>query len=724
MPHATDDTPTTPTSFKSVDDGIDTTALHELDGEPRQLLDTIDKLRYLGVDSYVELPQIIVVGDQSSGKSSVLEAISRLKFPSKSGLCTRFATELVLRTSSERKVEAHIIHPRNGFGVAHQEQRLEGFSKTNLGAGELEKIIEEAKVRMGIGPQGTGFSQSVLRVQIHGPDLPQLTLVDLPGFFHVATSKVAAEGREVVEALTARYMAQKSSIILAVIAANKDLENQVVLDKAKKYDPRKERTLGIITKPDTLEKNSQRERNYINVAKNREDSEYRFKLGWHVLRNRNELESESNTSYEDRDRNEKEFFESTMWKSLSSSSKGIAELRTRLSSVLFEHVKQSLPEVIRGIEDAVGKRRERLLGLGDARTSPSQHRAYLGAISSRFERLARDAVRGIYSDDAFFGYGDLDDGTREQDSNPRKLRARIRALNRAFAFVLSDKGTTRYIKMPDASILPESFRQTFRQPPAAMGDLSGQYHMFEDPIEVTWEDLNQEIKLEAMAEQGTELPGSINPSLAFKQFKKLVLPWQGIAGRHIELVMISVREFIDDLLSHVVHDETTRDAILAECVEPFLEQKERLLTEKLEELIGHFKGDYACQVDETFLRQLSRHVQRRLTSTKGSKTLGVSEFNTEGVIDSMLTSYEMSLSTFTDNILVLAVENCLIRKVPEMFQSTMVTSMDDEMLARLGSETRSVREEREMLQQDLEILDGGLKECKRYRPRESRGERH
>lgn len=84
---------------------------------------------------------------------------------------------------------------------------------------------------------------------------------------------------------------------------------------------------------------------------------------------------------------------------------------------------------------------------------------------------------------------------------------------------------------------------------------------------------------------------------------------------------------------------------------------------------------------------------------------------------------QMSLSTFTDNILILAVENCLIRKVPEMFQSTMVTSMDDDMLARLASETRSVREEREMLQQDLEILDSGLRECKRYRPREPRGER-
>ncbi|KAM7201104.1 P-loop containing nucleoside triphosphate hydrolase protein [Rhypophila sp. PSN 637] len=720
MPHATEES----VSVETVNSGIDTTALHELDSEPRQLLDTIDKLRYLGVDSYVELPQIIVVGDQSSGKSSVLEAISRVKFPAKSGLCTRFATELVLRTSPDRKVEAQVIHPRNGYGVDHPVQPLEGYNKSSLGPDELEKIMEEAKTHMGISPQGNGFSQSVLRVQIQGPDLPQLTLVDLPGFFHVAMSKAFIEGREVVESLTARYMAQKSSIILAVITANNDLENQIVLDKARKYDPRRERTLGIITKPDTLEQNSQRERNYINIAKNREGSEYRFKLGWHVLRNRNELESEANTSYEDRDKNEKEFFQSSMWKTLGSGNKGIAELRSRLSSVLFDHVKQSLPEVIRGIEDAVTKRRQRLLGLGDARSSPGQHRAYLGGISSRFERLSRDAIRGIYSDDAFFGGGmESDDSSTADGPSPRKLRAQIRALNRAFAYVLSEKGLTRIIQMPDGNFLPESWQNNDESSYDFVQTITSSYDQFEDPVEVSWNDLNEEIKLEAMSEQGTELPGSMNPSLAFKLFKKQVSPWQGIATRHIQLVMDGVREFIDELLNHAVVDSTTRDAILLECVEPFLEQKENVLAEKLEELLGHYKGDYACQVDEAFLKQLSARLQKRMLSTKDTKTANVSEFNTEGVIDSMLTYYEMSLSTFTENIMILAIENCLIRKIPEMFQSIMVNSMDDDMLARLGSETRSVREEREMLQQDLEILDGGLNECKRYRPREAAASR-
>jgi len=88
----------------------------------------------------IELPQIIVIGDQSSGKSSVLEAISRIKFPAKSGLGTRITTKLVLRNSASPKVDVSIIY-QNPTVLGTMEEPLDGFTKATMGPKDILKII-------------------------------------------------------------------------------------------------------------------------------------------------------------------------------------------------------------------------------------------------------------------------------------------------------------------------------------------------------------------------------------------------------------------------------------------------------------------------------------------------------------------------------------------------------------------------------------------------------
>lgn len=84
------------TSFPAVDaDDVTTAALEALQtDEQRKVLDIVDALRRQGLSGILELPQIVVCGDQSSGKSSVLEAITEIPFPRNENLCTRFATEV------------------------------------------------------------------------------------------------------------------------------------------------------------------------------------------------------------------------------------------------------------------------------------------------------------------------------------------------------------------------------------------------------------------------------------------------------------------------------------------------------------------------------------------------------------------------------------------------------------------------------------------------------
>ncbi|KAI9792213.1 MAG: hypothetical protein M1816_002754 [Peltula sp. TS41687] len=239
------------------------------------LLDSIDSLRSQGISHYVSLPQIIVCGDQSSGKSSVLEAISGVSFPIKGNLCTRFPTELVLRKTAHAGVSVSIVpdHTRGEserHALSSFHQKLDSFEG-------LSALIEEAKSAMGLSPHGRAFSKDILRVEVSGPDRPHLTIVDLPGLIHSETKQQSASDVELVQDLVQSYMAESRCIILAVFSAKNDYANQIVLKLARAADKMGVRTLGDIE----------------------------FRLGWHVLKNMDSDKGQS--SLETRDSEEERF---------------------------------------------------------------------------------------------------------------------------------------------------------------------------------------------------------------------------------------------------------------------------------------------------------------------------------------------------------------------------------------------------------------------------------
>jgi GTPase SAR1 family protein len=109
------------------------------------LLEKVDKLFATGVGEHIPLPQIVVVGDQSSGKSSVLEGLTGLAFERDSGLCTRFATQITFRRAPVKTICVSII-PARGGGEEHRE-KVRNWSKTGLKeftSVEFAKITREA----------------------------------------------------------------------------------------------------------------------------------------------------------------------------------------------------------------------------------------------------------------------------------------------------------------------------------------------------------------------------------------------------------------------------------------------------------------------------------------------------------------------------------------------------------------------------------------------------
>ncbi|RAL06799.1 uncharacterized protein BO97DRAFT_465762, partial [Aspergillus homomorphus CBS 101889] len=153
-------------------------------------------------------------GDQSSGKSSVLEAISGVSFPIKGNICTGFPTELVLRKNSSVGVRLSIV-PHQSRSEAEQQssgsfcEQLDGFDG-------LPRLIDSARAAMGISTNGKVFSNDLLRVEVSGLDRPHLIIVDLPGFIHSETKQQPAADVQLVQDVDQSFMKEPRSIIIEV----------------------------------------------------------------------------------------------------------------------------------------------------------------------------------------------------------------------------------------------------------------------------------------------------------------------------------------------------------------------------------------------------------------------------------------------------------------------------------------------------------------------------
>ncbi|KAJ4289908.1 hypothetical protein N0V88_006703 [Collariella sp. IMI 366227] len=688
--------------------------------EAKALLDTIDSLREIQVSDIVNLPQIIVVGDQSSGKSSVLEAISGVQFPVDDDVCTCFATELILRRAPGTSVNVSIQFADDAPSAARGDALRQPFRRSTFNKRDLPDIIKEAKERMGMRQGGIlKFSSNVLRIEISASDVYPLTLVDLPGIFHSATANQDMEGKAIVHRLVDNYMRQPKSIILAVVAANNPLANQLVLEKAQTHDPNRARTIGVITKPDLA--GSKSERIYLDLAKGRE-SMHKLALGWYVLRNRSEAERLSKT--EARDAAEERFFRTGAWSSISLANRGVESLRKRLSKVLFDHIKTSLPSVIEDITANLSTRQEELNRLGRSRSTPDELRLYLLHVADKYQRLARDAIGGRYND-KFFG------GIEEQKM---KLRARLRNLNRAFDLLMTKRGGRYRIVSDKRDSNSDSGGNDEEEYPEYLRAVVEEYGAPE-PETKTDSELVAKLQKLASLNQGMEFPGEANSNFARQLFMDQAAPWHGIAWAHLELALKVSQEFVEGAFIHITGvDESTSGAIVNDFVDPFFEAKREKLRAKLEELLHPYARGCGLPLEDEFRRNLrgialqrlgrriaerlkqkntelfrpitaERHIQEALRDLDKAES---DNFGSSKVIEMMKAFYDISLRTFTDNVINLAVERCLVYHIPTLFTSEDIHKMTIEKLQELASESEEVRTQRLALQDEVRILKDGL----------------
>ncbi|XP_056294404.1 interferon-induced GTP-binding protein Mx-like [Pseudoliparis swirei] len=338
----------------------------------RPCIDLIDSLRSLGVEKDLALPAIAVIGDQSSGKSSVLEALSGVALPRGSGIVTRCPLELKMKRRREGE---------DWYGkISYQDHEIEIEDPA-----DVDGLIREAQIKL--AGQGVGISDDLISLEIASPDVPDLTLIDLPGITRVAVKGQAENIGDQIKRLIQKFILKQETISLVVVPSNVDIATTEALKMAREVDPDGDRTLGILTKPDLVDKGT--EESVIEIVHN---EVIPLKKGYMVVRCRGQQEITDRVSLTEATEREKAFFTNhvhfnTLY---NEGHAGIPKLAEKLTLELVLHIERSLPRLEDQIEQKLAQTQAELERYGCGPPADAAERVFF--LIDKVTAFTHDAI--------------------------------------------------------------------------------------------------------------------------------------------------------------------------------------------------------------------------------------------------------------------------------------------------------------------------------------------
>jgi GTPase SAR1 family protein len=374
-------------------------------------IEQIQVLRDIGIESKkLQLPKICVVGDQSTGKSSVIEAISQIKVPRKSGCCTRCPLEINMRRSKPNEpkwkctvslVKKYMYSPSSsaaGLGPwkDHIEAPIEFCTLYNKD--EVPNALKWAQIAT-LNPKSNParyipdpgqavyppedlqvkFSPNIVRLDIWGADLDTLSFYDLPGIIQSSDVKEESYLVPLVENLVRGYIRDDSCIILLTVPMTSDIATCTALRLVEQEEGALTRARGVLTKPDQFERAG-------DPSQNGGDADGRFDqwdlalrgqshslgLGYGVVMNH----PNTKLTHQEARAEEYKFFAEGRWAKVPvefQESFGVENLQKSLSSLLSDKIRDLLPSIIERIDSEIRTAEEELRQLPNPPTEAQSH---------------------------------------------------------------------------------------------------------------------------------------------------------------------------------------------------------------------------------------------------------------------------------------------------------------------------------------------------------------
>ncbi|KAH9901934.1 vacuolar sorting protein 1 [Xylariomycetidae sp. FL2044] len=335
--------------------GISDPALIKLVNKLQDVFSTV------GVNNPIDLPQIVVVGSQSSGKSSVLENIVGRDFlPRGSGIVTRrpLVLQLINRPATTQTNGVNDDVANSSDAAANTDewgeflhipgQKFYDFNKIR------DEISRETEAKVG---RNAGISPAPINLRVYSPNVLTLTLVDLPGLTRVPVGDQPRDIERQIRDMVLKHIQKANAIILAVTAANTDLANSDGLQLAREVDPEGQRTIGVLTKVDLMDDGT----DVVDILAGRIIP---LRLGYVPVVNRGQRDIDNKKPIAVSLEAERAFFENHKAYRNKSSYCGTPYLARKLNLILMMHIKQTLPDIKARISSSLQKYSAELESLG------------------------------------------------------------------------------------------------------------------------------------------------------------------------------------------------------------------------------------------------------------------------------------------------------------------------------------------------------------------------
>lgn len=397
------------------------------------------------------------------------------------------------------------------------------------------------------------------------------------------------------------------------------------------------------------------------------------------MKNRSTQEIKDGVTIEDRHKREKNFFGSVPpWTALKKDRVGIYALKAFLGNLLYKHICNEFPGLVKDIEELSSSTLKELELLGPSRQTSADQRRFLTRLATTYRQEVERALNGNYDPELV-------------SKSPLKLRMHLQNINDSFAEAMTLKGHLKAFLTVEGSIDPE-------------------YAAFIDENQGILEWI-REIYRDS---RGAELPGTVNPVVVENIFRQQSKPWEPIANDYLEKVKAAVLAFNAVAFERMISDEDLREK-LKFTLSKGGQTTYDVVCEQLSTILKDERGGILQTVNQYYAESLSTIREERVVARLKAKGFDDgSNFNMARVLASVHLSnedqavndihdilkayYKVAIKRFTDNVVLQVTERHFLGPGGPVknLSPELISVLDDDLLMEIAGEnfaTSSARNE-------------------------------